>query len=304
MRAAVRLLTVVVLVVLLCGVDEAVIAQDFGGGGGGGGIGSGGVGSSSFTAALRSFDAGKDGMWLNGLETRFASVGGIGGGDPPWAVFIVDSTLHVIRAIELPSALVRDSGVTSVPLPSIQVPRQFGVAVIPPMTLQLATEGGVAAPTSSSWQYGQPPTPLQGKDWVMKPGLSEAPVTDPQAADLVILNGGEAFFDRFVKGGGNPPVLTFARHGDIPATNLAVLNLGAAVTPTEELWAVVEVRHTAETRGKLISADEKTIVIDEHGQQRVVPREIVESLSFQRVLVYPGPQGAYRFGGGSRGGGY
>lgn len=290
------------------------------------------------------FDAGEEGRWLNKVEVYASHQGGGEGQD--FQLYLVDLEGRLLREICLPVSVWGggEADWHDLPLPPVQVPKQFGVGltvggragayedygfdrelnlggVVPHFQLrrlievpqpvvefragkgvmleQLIGPRGMASASvrvgsydvaeshSYRWLPGTPGEGLWDRDWMVRAYVDAAPDGDPQATDLVILNTGEAFFDRVVAAGGDPLDLQTAAHGALPWEEVASVRLGAVRSPALSN-AVIELANGRTIEGVLTSLDEETARIRTgDGDETTVPRSDIARIDFRQTTSVP-----------------
>jgi len=285
------------------------------------------------------FDTGEDGRWLNKVEVYASHQGGGEGED--FQLYVVDLEGRLLREISLPCSVWGggEADWHDLPLPPVQVPREFGIGLSLP-----GTDGGyavgwgaqfgglvpqfeqfiempeavlglrpgkavglevlrgqrtvagssvrvgtydVAESHSYRWLPGTPGDGLWNRDWMVRAYVEATPNGDPQATDLVILNTGEAFFDRVVAGGGDPLDLQTAAHGTLPWEEIASLRLEAVRSPALSN-AVVELTNGRRLEGALVSLDGDTARIRTgDGDETSIPRSEIARIDFRQIASVP-----------------
>jgi hypothetical protein len=145
----------------------------------------------------------------------------------------------------------------------------------------------VAESHSYRWLPGTAGEGLWSRDWMVRAYVDAAPDGDPQATDLVILNTGEAFFDRIVAAGGDPLDLQTAAHGALPWEEVASIRLEAVRSPAMSN-AVIELANGRIIEGMLTSLDEETARIHTgDGGETSVPRSDIARIDFRQMASVP-----------------
>jgi hypothetical protein len=205
------------------------------------------VGKRSFGGGghLVYFDAGKDGRWLNRLEMYGSRYGMETPPDEDFQVYIVDAQKDIVRQVSLPYGLWNrgQDYWRDLPIPPIQVPRQFGIGLTFNATQSKGVYVGTTQPDppghSFSWTPGSPGQPMNDLEWLVRATVDDEPKGDPKARDLVVTKKGEAFFDTFVMALGDPLIVKLAAGGMVPGANILSLRLGAITAPTEAPATIV-----------------------------------------------------------------
>ena len=284
------------------------------------------------------FDAGEDGRWLNKVEVCASHRGGGEGQD--FQLYVVDLEGRLLREICLPWSVWGggEADWHDLPLPPVQVPRDFGVGLSlggpaweygaggapEAPVLQLGLEQAIEMPepvfeferrraprflmpgrraiASSSvrvgscevaeshsyrWLPGTPGEGLWDKDWMVRAFVEATPDGDPEATDLMILNTGEAFFDRVLSADGDPLDLRTAAHGTLPREEVASVQLEAVRSPAMAT-AVLELANGRVIEGTLISLDEQTARIRTgDGDETSIARSDIARIDFRQVTSVP-----------------
>ncbi len=145
----------------------------------------------------------------------------------------------------------------------------------------------VAESHSYRWLPGTPGEGLWNRDWMVRAYVDAAPDGDPQATDLVILNTGEAFFDRIVAAGGDPVDLQTASRGALPWEDVASIRFEAVRSPAMSN-AVIELANGRIIEGMLTSLDGETARIRTgDGGEMSVPRSDIARIDFRQMTSVP-----------------
>jgi hypothetical protein len=140
---------------------------------------------------------------------------------------------------------------------------------------------------SYRWLPGTPGEGLWNREWMVRAYVDATPDGDPQATDLVILNTGEAFFDRILTAGGDPLDLQTAAHGALPWEEVASIRLEAVRSPALSN-AAIELANGRIIEGMLTSLDEDTAHIRTGGgRETTVPRSDIARISFRQMASVP-----------------
>lgn len=232
------------------------------------------------------FDAGREARWLNRVEMFGSRYGTATPPDEDFHVYIVDSERTVLRQVALPYSFWErgEEYWRELPIPPIQVPKQFGIG----LTFSAHQTKGVYVGTdtvpqshSYSWVPGREGRPMEDVDWMVHATVGDTPDGDPEATDLVLLKTGEAFFDRLVGAGGDPLTVSMAGLGTLPKHEIASIRLGAATSPTATTTTLV-LRNGMKIDCEILSADERSVRIrDGGGAVREFPRADVARIDIK-----------------------
>lgn len=267
MAHTMRSLVIGCCLVALC----AAQAQSFGG--------SSGTSGSSGEVAVRMFDAGGDAMWLTKLEFRTSEYPDV----LRPRLYLVDQDWRVIHIIEAILPPPPGEGWVQVPIPSIQVPKRYGIGLVVYATLEEITDANPAS--SYFWGPGMAAVPVPQGNWAIRASVSDKPIPTPVVPDLVRLTSGESFFGKLEKITPDPPTLHFAGRTPIPAVSVAAVCPDAVkILAPGPMQAVVRLRNGQSAVGELVSAGEALVVLGIGGANRSFRREDILQLDFQQVL--------------------
>jgi hypothetical protein len=242
------------------------------------------------------FDAGREGRWLNKVEMFGSRYGTAQPPDEDFHLYIVALDGIILHKVSLPY-LLWERGTEywrELPIPPIQVPRQFGIG----LTFNAQQTKGVYVGTdavmeshSYSWTPDSEARGMWDVDWMIRAEVDDQAVGDPQARDLIILRDTTAFFDALPAAQGDPLVLQTAEHGDLPRDAVASVRLNAIVSPLPTS-AVIMLTGGLTIRGTIVSLDDQMVrVRDETGAQREFQRSEVARVDFEESVPQPiGPQ--------------
>jgi len=260
------------------------------------------------------FDAGQEGRWLNGIEV-FASTPNGANAEAEFQVYVIDLDGRLLRRVSLPYTVLTqgEDGWHMLPAPPMVVPPQFGVGVVgqgsttrvlqervflaiedfvqQPWSPNL-TAGVYSVPESHSyrWSPGTPGEGLWDRDWMVRAYMGNTPDGDREATDLVVLNTGEAFFDRVLSAEGDPLELRTASHGRLPREEVASLRMHAVSSPAAST-ARLRLRNGAIVEGAVESMDAEAIAVREGDRVTKVSRGDVARIDFGTATAVPiGPQ--------------
>jgi len=236
---------------------------------------------------LTMFDAGAEGRWLNRIEMFGSRYGTATPPDEDFHLYIVDADRQVLRQVSLPY-LLWDRGEDywrTLPIPPIQVPQQFGIG----LTFNAEQTKGVYVGTdnvgaghSFSWLPGTPGKAVEGLDWMIAATVEDQPDGDPEARDLVVLQDGNAFFERVVGAEGDPLTISTVIHGQLEAEQVASIRFGAITGSPGETNATIVLLSGARIDCKVLSADENGVRIqDAGGAERALPRADIARIDFR-----------------------
>ncbi|MEN6641813.1 MAG: hypothetical protein ABFE08_05145 [Armatimonadia bacterium] len=240
---------------------------------------SGYLGGPGSEVAVRMFDAGRDGMWLTKLEFRMSEYPDV----LHPRLYLVDQDMRVIHIIEaiLPPPL--EEGWVQVPIPSLQVPRHYGIALTPYANPEEITDAN--PPNSFVWTPGGLRRVVREGNWAIRTSVSGKPAPAIVAPDLVVLTSGESFFGKLEKITPDPPTLHFAGRAPIPAVSVAAVCPDAVkILAPGPMQAVVRLRNGRAFTGELVSADETTVVLKVGGVNRSFKRDDIMQLDFRQDI--------------------
>lgn len=256
----------------------------------------GGSVASGGEIAVRMFDAGGDGMWLTRLEFRMIEYPAVFHA----RVYVLDQDMRVIHILEATLPPNPGEGWVQVPIPSLQVPRRYGIGLTPCANPEEITEANPA--NSFMWIPGSPKRAFREGNWAIRTSVSGKPVPTPVAPDLVVLTGGDSFFGKLEKITPEPPTLHFTGRAPILAVSVAAVYPDAIkIVAPGPMQAVLRLRDGHTYRGELVSADDTTIVLKTSGKNRPFKRADILQLDFQQALG-DGNTGGWLQRGGSSGG--
>jgi hypothetical protein len=133
---------------------------------------------------------------------------------------------------------------------------------------------------SYRWSPGTPGEGLWDKDWMVRAYVSDTADGDPDAADLIVLNTGEAFIDRVVSAQGDPLELQTAGHGSVPREEIASIAMRAVSAPA-----------ATAVEGAVESMDEANVKVRQGERLVAIPRGDIARIDFITAPAVPiGPQ--------------
>jgi hypothetical protein len=238
------------------------------------------------------FDAGAEGRWLNAVRMYGSRYGSATPPDEDFHLYVVDSFGVVLRDVSLPYSLWEcgDDYWRELPIPPIEVPQQFGIGLTFNAHQTKGVYVGLENVTEShsySWLPGADAEPMWESDWAVVATVEDAPVGDPKATDLVVLNGGEASFDVVPSMGEDPTKIETAIHGTLAAEDVASVRLHAAVEPGAAA-AVVLLASGRRIDAQTVEMDGEAVKVrDAAGADWSFPRAEVVRVDFPVVEVHP-----------------
>jgi hypothetical protein len=264
--------------------------------------------------ALILFDTGQDGRWLNAVEVfgREAGTGEV-------RLYVIDWDGQLLRQVTLPTAVLQggQDDWHRLPIPPMVVPREFGIGLVAQgadsryrrvtverqVLFQLQEVGGwygggsltlgvydVPESHSYRWSPGTPGTGLWDKDWMVRAYVGNTADGDPEARDLIVLNSGEAFFDRTVSAQGDPLEVRTAGHGTLAREDIASIHTHAVTSPATSTARVLLLNGVT-VEGALESMDADSVTVRDGDRLTTVARGDVAQIDFTTVAAVPiGPQ--------------
>jgi len=228
------------------------------------------------------YDVAADGRWLNEIE-MFGSR--YGGGQPPdedFHLYVVDIDRNILVEVALPYSLWErgDEYWRDLPIPPMQVPRQFGIG----LTFNAEQTKGVfvgidnGPSYSYSWVPGSEGRPTEDFNWMIRATVGDEPFGDPDARELIVLTDGVACFDT-VTGIGEDGSVQTADQGAIAMDQIASIRFDAFRRPVAG-GVTVLLTSGAKLQGTLLGIDAQTVRLQVGGQERAIPRETVARLDF------------------------
>ena len=257
--------------------------------------------------ALILFDTGEEGRWLNAVEVFAKEAGGAA---DEVRLYVIDLEGQLLREVTLPSAVLRhgEDGWCRLPMPPMVVPREFGIALIGEgsghgedlfevrFALREFRGGGgggisvglysVEQSHSYRWSPGTSGQGLWDKDWMVRAYVGNTADGDPEATDLLVLNSGEAFFDRVVSADGDPLEVRTASHGTLPREEIASIRMGAVRSPAIST-ATVFLLNGATVEGAVESMDGETVKVRDGDRVTTIARGDIARIDFTTVAAVP-----------------
>jgi len=228
------------------------------------------------------YDVGADGRWLNAIEMFGSRYGGAQPPDEDFHLYIVDIDRTILAEVALPYSLWErgDEYWRDLPIPPMQVPRQFGIG----LTFNAEQTKGVfvgidnGPSYSYSWVPGSEGKPTEDFNWMIRATVEDEPFGDPDARELIVLTDGVAFFDT-VTGMAADGAVETAGQGALAMGDIVTIRLDA-FRPQVAGGVTVVLTTGATVRGALLAIDAESVRLDAGGQERTIPKELIARIDF------------------------
>jgi len=228
------------------------------------------------------YDVGADGRWLNAIEMFGSRYGGAEPPDEDFHLYIVDIERTILAEVALPYSLWErgEEYWRDLPIPPMQVPRQFGIG----LTFNAEQTKGVfvgidnGRSYSYSWVPGGEGTPTEDFNWMIRATVEDEPFGDPDARELIVLTDGVAFFDTVTGMTADGAVQT-AGQGALAMGDITTIRLDA-FRPQVAGGVTVVLTSGATVRGALVGIDAESVRLDAGGQERTIPKELIARIDF------------------------